>query len=170
MDNKLSTKEMKKVALLLFIAAVLWLICGSLMAQDTERIHSPLSETEIYGFIRSIKPGIKTGHRIAILTSEALNEWVDAITSQDTSAFKSTFIFNDTSHVIICNAWLSKEAEDKRVLDMIFSNTMPMIIRNNGDLTLTESINNSAEVGVSFLHVKDKDPNNNVDIYLILLR
>lgn len=161
---------MKKLALVLFIAAVLWLICGSLMAQEIERIHSPLSETQIYGFISSINPEIKSGNHIANLTSDALNEWVDAITAQDTSAFKNTFIFNDSSYVMLCNVWLSREAEGKRVLDMIFNNTTPMIIRNNGDLTLTESINNSAEVGVSFLHIKDKDPNNNIDIYLILLR
>ena len=162
---------MRKLSLVLFIVALFWIICGSLYAQDFQRIHSPLAETEIYGFVKRINPEINPSYSISRLAAFALNEWTVAIATEDPLEYQNTFIYNDTTCVILSNMWLTEDGVGSPVLEMLFKDTRPMILRNEDDFTLTEVILLSDEVGVSFLHVKNPlSPFDNVDIYLILLR
>ena len=80
---------------------VILFFSGSLFAQDLQKTFSPLSEGIIYQFLGEVNPGIKTSHTIANLAADVLSEWVDAITTIDTTKQVEAFMTTDKSYVIV---------------------------------------------------------------------
>ena len=152
----------KQILFLIFLS-------NTVFAQDLELSRSPQNEFKIYTYLLDHNPNLFLNSKISEVAAEALNEWIEKLSTDD-GFIDSTFIKTNKEYTFINNLWLHADRYSRYAYDLLFKKQETLIITNMQEETIYECLNNSTDLGVSVLKLPGGDPEYDIYFYLILIK